>query len=58
MHNTIRQITSSVKWFINYFSLSSFRIYKLIRLDVDLEERLKELEETLGEMMKGNLGNL
>jgi len=27
-------------------------------LDVDLEKRLKELEETFGEMMKGNLGNL
>jgi len=40
------------------FSLSSSRIYKLIRLDVDLEKRLKKLEETLDEMTKGNLGSL
>jgi len=27
-------------------------------LDVDLEKRLKKLEETLDEMTKGNLGSL
>ena len=38
------------------------RVFKfdrqLAQLDVDLEKRLKELEETLDEMTKGNLGNL